>query len=468
MAQKLIDEDTLTSAQGAWLPEKVAILGAGRSGIAAAKYCLQKGISVFISETGSVENLEFILASNAIASCGHEGGGHSARVLDAELIICSPGIPSDIPVLKKARAKRIPVWAEVEFAFRQSIAPFLAVTGSTGKSTTVMLLGSVLESAGRAHTVAGNIGLPLISVAPGIPADGFIVAEISSFQLENIDLFRPKVAAVLNLMKNHLDRYESEQAYYNAKKQIVKNMSSADTVVLNGNDPNCRLWAEELEGTVKVVYFGIRDVACRSVWCEGTRMYTNIGGDRELLGDLNRMKIRGQHNRENACAVAAMALEAGIAPGAVMEGVCTFTGLPHRLEFIREINGVAYYNDSKATTAESVACAVNAFSANVHLIAGGKDKGCDFTAIRDSIREKVKSVSLIGEAAGRIAREWKGLTEITRADTLDQALASIQARALPGDVVLLSPGCSSFDMFASFEDRGTIFKKLVHDLNEKV
>ncbi|MCP4626698.1 MAG: UDP-N-acetylmuramoyl-L-alanine--D-glutamate ligase [bacterium] len=450
-----------------WLPQRVAILGAGRSGIAAAKYLTQKEVAVFVSETCSKEDMDFILASNDIANITHEAGGHSTKILKSDLIICSPGIPSDIPILKKARNKGIPVWSEVELAYRQSTAPFLAVTGSTGKSTTVCLLGSILDAAGISNTVAGNIGLPLISSAPEIPPQGKVVAEISSFQLENIDLFHPRVAAVLNLQKNHLDRYENEEAYYNAKKIITLNMTVADTIVLNANDERCVEWAETLHDKMHVIFYGRNSAYFECVWCNGSEMFHKSDNNETPIGDIGAMKIQGEHNRDNACAAAAIAYAAGIEVESIIAGICSFTGLPHRLEFVREINRITYYNDSKATTAESVACAVNAFHANVHLIAGGKDKGCDFSIIRESIRQKVKSVSLIGEAAGRISKEWKGLTEINRAETLEEALDLISSKAGEGDVVILSPGCSSFDMFSSFEDRGMIFKKLVHDLNEK-
>ncbi len=446
----------------------MAVLGAGRSGVAAAKYLSQRNSTVFISETCSDKDLDFILASNNIADISHEAGGHTQKVLDSDLIICSPGIPKDIAILKKARKKQIPIWSEIELAYRQSEAPYLAVTGSTGKSTTVGLLGSILEAAGMEYTVAGNIGVPLICAAPDISKKGLVVAEISSFQLETIELFHPKAAAVLNLLKNHLDRYENEEEYYGAKKQISKNMTADDTLVLNANDERCVEWAETIGNTVQVVLFGRKVDSFDCIWCEGSSMRWRYGGNEEILGDIGTMKIKGSHNSDNACVAAALARAAGVDDKeAIIAGVCAFSGLPHRLEFIREIHGIAYYNDSKATTAESVACAVNAFQTNVHLIAGGKDKGCDFSEIRDSIKEKVKSVCLIGEAAARISKEWKGLTEIRRAESLEQALEIINSQAHPGDVVILSPGCSSFDMFVSFEDRGTIFKKLVHDLYEE-
>lgn len=449
-----------------WLPERVAVLGAGRSGIAVTRFLIEKGIAVFISESCASDRLDFILASNGMADVPHEADGHTEKVLECGLAVLSPGIPSDIPILDKARKARIPVWSEIELGYRHSKAPLLAVTGSTGKSTTVELLGSILEAAGVEHAVAGNIGTPIIQEAPKISEKGFVAAEISSFQLENVELFRPKVAAVLNLMKNHLDRYESEDDYYSAKKSIVQNMGEGDTLVLNAQDEHCVAWAQNMNGKVRIVFFGmdLKDANC--VWCFGSHLYSRFNNKVEGIGDISAMKIKGRHNIDNACAAAAMARIAGIDREAITGGISVFTGLPHRMEFVREINGVAYYNDSKATTAESVECAVSAFSRNVHLIAGGKDKGCDFSSIYESVKKKAKSVRLIGEAAGRILKEWKDIADIKKVDSLKEALQEISGVAESGDVVILSPGCSSFDMFSNFEERGNEFKKLVNELEE--
>ena len=447
-----------------WLPEKVAVLGAGRSGIAATKFLMEKGISVFISESNTVEKLDFILASNQMADVPHEAGGHTQKVLECGLVICSPGIPSDIAILNKARKARIPVWSEIELGYRHSKAPFLAVTGSTGKSTTVSLLGSILHAADKEYVVAGNIGLPIIQEAPKVSTEGFIVAEISSFQLETTELFKPHAAAVLNLMKNHLDRYESEDDYYSAKKSIINKMSNEDTLILNAQDEHLFGWAENLNGKVGIVFFGedIKEANC--VWSSGSRLYRRFNKKTEEIGDIISMKIKGSHNIQNVCAAAALASVVGIDNEAITNGVCVFEGLPHRMEFVKEIDGVVYYNDSKATTAESVQSAINAFDAKVHLIAGGRDKGCDFSSINDSVKRKVKGVYLMGEASGRISKEWKGLTEIKKVESLNEALIEIKGIAQSGDVVLLSPGCSSFDMFSSFEERGNEFKELVNDL----
>ena len=447
-----------------WIPDKVSVLGAARSGTAVIKYLLKYGMTPFLSDICADEKLEAILKSQGLMNINYEANGHTRKILDSELIICSPGIPSDIPVLKEAKERGIPVWSEVEFAYRQSTASFLAVTGSTGKSTTVSLLGAIFSEAGKEHVVAGNIGLPLINVAPDIGKNGFVISEISSFQLENIDVFKPKVAAILNLMKNHLDRYNNEEEYYNTKKSIIGAMDKSDILVLNANDNALSLWAEQIKNDLPVVFFGRNIQHSNCVWYEGLYMISKFNNEREEVLSLDKMNIPGRHNYDNACAAYAIAISSGIDKKSIQRGIINFRGLTHRLEFVKEVNHIKYYNDSKATTAESVECAVNAFESNVHLIAGGKDKGCNFFLIRDSIQKKIKSICLLGEAAGRIFREWKGIANITIVETLEMALDVIHKNAKEGDVVLLSPGCSSFDMFNSYEERGDVFKKLVHNL----
>lgn len=444
-----------------WLPDRIAIIGAARSGLAAAQFLLSRGKRVFISDTRTREKLDGDLRQAGLDQVPSEAEGNTDRILEYELIVVSPGVPSDIPVLREARNKGIPVWAEVELGFRYSKAPFVAVTGSSGKSTTVSLLGSVFAAARKEHIVAGNIGLPLISAAPGVSAGGYIVAEISSFQLENIDLFRPKVALVLNLMKNHLDRYAGEEEYYTAKKRIAENMRREDTVVINARDERLRAWARQLQKRVRLFFFGAPVEKADSVWSDGAWIVASYNGTEQKIVPADALQIRGSHNRENACAAAAAAVSIGIETEAIAQGLRRFQGLAHRLEFVRTLQGVGYYNDSKSTTGESVLCALEAFENNVHLIAGGKDKGCDFSIVSTAIQRKVKTVYLIGEAAERMYKEWHGYAPIQKASSLEDAVLMARANAKTGDVVVLSPGCSSFDMFTSFEHRGDEFKKIV-------
>jgi len=449
------------------IPSPVAIIGAGRSGVATARFLLDRGIGVFISDACAREKLEKTLAEAGLAQVAHEAGAHTERILEARAIVLSPGVRSDLDILVRARLRAIPVWSEMEFGYRMSTAQFLAVTGSSGKSTTVSMLGEIMKAAGRPTVVAGNIGVPVITLAPPLPAGGVVAAEVSSFQLETIDTFKPAVAVILNLLKNHLDRYDSAQEYFDAKKQIARNMDGGCSLVLNACDPLLVDWAPKVAGGTSVVWFGAMMAGSRSVWPEGTRLMQ--GGDRktETVADLSSMVLRGPHNRMNAAAAAAVALCAGAAGDAVERGVCGFRGLAHRLQFAGAVDGVEYFNDSKSTTAESIECAVTAFGRNVHLIAGGRDKGCDFSVVNESLKKHVKQVVAIGEAAGRIEKLWGGVVPVARAASLEAAVAAARARAVRGDVVVLSPGCSSFDMFKNFEERGEVFMRIVGNMTKE-
>jgi UDP-N-acetylmuramoylalanine--D-glutamate ligase len=449
-------------------PKSVAVIGAAKSGVAAAKYFLSRKSRVFISDVCDRERLDGILRENQLDgsdSLENEAGGHTGKILDYELIILSPGVRSDLDVLKSAAAKGIPVWSEMELGYRVSKAPFLAVTGSSGKSTTVSLLASAMSAAGVETALAGNIGTPVIEVTPRLSEEAVVVAEVSSFQLEAIDKFKPKVAAVVNLMKNHLDRYSCEDDYYNAKKLIAKNLTMDEYLVLNADDTRLSRWVEEFKTKTKIFMFGTRDCGGDCVYLSGKGInYRMNGVSGVIIEDTADMKIAGRHNCINACAAAAVALAAGADPKLIGRGLCDFGGLPHRLEIVGEAGGVSFYNDSKSTTAESIECAINAFGSKVVLIAGGKDKGCDFAAIIDSVRKNVKSIVLIGEAKERMAAVWDGAAPITNAATLEEAVDIAFKDAVGGEKVVFSPGCSSFDMFRNFEHRGDMFRETVNRL----
>ncbi len=445
------------------LPARVAVMGAARSGLAAARYLHDQGVSVFVSDTCPRGKLEFLLASNGLAQVAHEAEEHTERVLDYDAIVLSPGIRSDHWLLRLAHRRGIPVWSEIELGFRRSVAEFLAVTGSSGKSTTVSMLGSIVEASGRPGTVAGNIGIPLVSVAPRLPADAVAVVEVSSFQLENIDAFKPRVALVLNLMKNHLDRYAREQDYYRAKMEIARNLDPSCDLVVDARDERLVRWAMEVAVHTNIAFFGCRKDAYRSVWHEKGAIVAAWPGVAETLLDVSSMKVTGGHNYDNAAAAGAVALAAGLAPEHIAAGLAAFEGLPHRLQHAGTYGGVSWYNDSKSTTAESVRVAIVAFGGNAILIAGGRDKGCDFTVVNDVLTTHVKHVVLLGEAADRMQSVWSNFTPITRARTLDDAIEAAGGVAEPGDTVVFSPGCSSFDMFSNYEERGLAFMAAVRD-----
>jgi len=447
-----------------YVPKTVSIIGAARSGIGAAKFLTAQGISVFISDSCPEEKLEKILYENDLSHCGHESGAHTDAVMNADVMVISPGVPTTLPVVAKAIEQGMAVWSEVELAYRFTDAKFLAVTGSSGKSTTTSILGAILQKAKKSYAVAGNIGVPLVDVVGTLTKESFVAAEISSFQLETIDLFRPQAAAILNLMKNHLDRYDTEEAYYDAKKAIARNFNFDNHLVLNARDSRLFAWAHSMKSKTNVVFFGANISGHDCAWYEGDSIWTMWHGEKSLLLKVGDMALSGPHNYDNASAAAALALCAKIDRAAIASGICGFSGLKHRLEYVAEVNSVGFYNDSKATTAESVLCAVNAFGNNVHLIAGGRDKGCDFSIVRDAIRSKARGVYLIGETADRIGQEWKDLAPLYRCNSLEEAIRLAYAKATKGDVVVLSPGCSSFDMFENYEKRGESFIATVKTL----
>jgi UDP-N-acetylmuramoylalanine--D-glutamate ligase len=444
-------------------PKSVAVVGAARSGCAAAAFFMKRGVPVFVSDNCAPEHLAKTLEQYDLATAAFEAGEHTERILDHELIVLSPGVRSDLSVLAEAKKRGIPVWSEMELGFWASKATFLAVTGSTGKSTTVSLLGAILIQGGKKAVVAGNIGLPVITAAPDLPSGAFIAAEVSSFQLENVVSFRPLGAAVLNFAKNHLDRYDREEDYYDAKKSIAHNFTKENYLVLNLHDERLVTWAEKMKKRTNVIFFGHMPGPDEAFWYdEGIgRIQYRFGGIQGTIIDVGEMRITGRHNFENACAAAALAKLAGIEDAAIRRGLARFDGLPHRLEFAGDVRGIRFYNDSKSTTAESILVAVSAFAHNVHLIAGGRDKGCDFSIAVPALKKHVRDITLIGEAADRMQSQWEGTAPVFRAASLEEAVAVAVSKAQPGDVVVFSPGCSSFDMFPNYEERGNMFKKIV-------
>lgn len=447
---------------GMRLPARFTILGAARSGLAAARYLVQHGYSVFISDTCDPQKLDFVLAGNDLAHIPHEGGEHTEQVLDTDVIIASPGIARGTEILSLARRRGIPVWSEIELGYRISTASLWAVTGSTGKSTTATMAGAIAREAGLHSEVCGNIGVALSAVAWQLPPTGVAVVEVSSFQLEAIDTFRPRIALITNLMKNHLDRHRNEHEYWNLKKGIARRMDSTDHLVLNATDPHLREWGREQASRVGVVWYGATIEGEPCVWCRDGVMVSTIHCPQgeEILA-VSEMMVEGRHNHENACGAAAMGICAGIGIGSVAAGLRSVQGLPHRLAFVGKKRGVRWYNDSKSTTAESVLAAAGAFDRAVRLIAGGRDKGCDFGAIARQLGENAVEVLLIGEAAPRMAAAWKKHVPVVRCRSLDEAVQYAARVSQEGDIVVLSPGCSSFDMFSGYEERGERFAGLV-------
>jgi UDP-N-acetylmuramoylalanine--D-glutamate ligase len=354
------------------------------------------------------------------------------------------------------------VIGELELAYRASSATWLAVTGTNGKSTTTALLGELVATIGRPSVVAGNIGIALSAEVAGVPADGFVVAEVSSFQLDTIEAFRPRVAVLLNITEDHLDRYDSFEAYVESKRRVFMNQTSDDFAVMNMDDPRVASLRASVRATV-IPVSTTREVQ-DGVFVRGGSIVSRLGEEEREVVQAARLCIPGPHNLANAVAAVAAAAAVGADPAPAAEALMRFTPLPHRMEPVAELRGVRYVNDSKATNVDSVLYALASYEAPIVLIAGGKEKGADFRRLSDAVGGRVRAAILIGEAADAMERALAGRTAVKRAGSLEDAVRAAAAAADPGDVVLLSPACASFDMFEDFEDRGRAFRAAVEAL----
>ncbi|HEU4345802.1 MAG TPA: UDP-N-acetylmuramoyl-L-alanine--D-glutamate ligase [Candidatus Binatia bacterium] len=439
--------------------KKVFVLGLARTGRECARFLVNRGARVWVSDVRPESELKQEMESLAGMPIQYRLGGEDPSWLDAiDLVIPSPGVPASNRLLEEAGSRRIEVMSEIELASRCCRAPLIAVTGTNGKSTTTTLIGEILKAAGFKIFVGGNIGAPLI---------GFVgqdwewgVVEISSFQLEWTDRFRPRVAVLLNLSEDHLDRYPSFSDYCRAKERIFKAQTKKDTAVLNRDDP--LVWAMRERIQAQIVSFGFSEVDQGIFATENEIIWR--GGSQEEKFPLGRVKVRGVHNLENMMAAVATAKAVGIGAPVTQQVLEGFPGLEHRLEFVRETHGVRYYDDSKGTNVGAVVKSLASFSGPVILIAGGVDKGGGYDALHDGLRQKVKRLVLFGAAKQKIAQALGHLTDTVLVDDLAAAVRDAFEHADPGDVVLLSPACSSFDMFRNYAERGNLFKSLVRAL----
>jgi UDP-N-acetylmuramoylalanine--D-glutamate ligase len=438
--------------------KRVTVVGMARSGVAAARALSALGARVTITDKKPLDQLGQQAAALGTGEIAVEAGGHPERIFTAaDLIVLSPGVPKIAPV-RAALDRGIKVIGELELGWLLADAPFVGITGTNGKSTVTTLVGLMLTKAGRRTLVAGNIGNALTEEVSLLTGQDWIVVELSSFQLEDIDTFRPKVAAVLNVTQDHLDRYATIGEYAAAKERIFRNQRPDDTLVLNFDDPVVRAMAQRAPS--RVVPFSRREMLRDGAFVENGMLCVRT----EAVCRVDDIRIKGVHNLENALAAAALALAAGADRASVAAVLREFPGLEHRLEFVREKDGVAYINDSKGTNVGAVVKSVEGFTQPVILIAGGLDKGSDFTPLADLFRRKVKLLILIGKAADKMAAALGGAVETVFVKTLREAVRIGHDRAAPGDAVLLSPACASFDMFRDFEDRGRQFKDAVRDL----
>src|SRR5580698_10134438 len=442
--------------------KRVLVVGLGKSGVASALFLKAHGARVAVSDTKSGDELHNeipVLPDHGITV---ETGGHGERTFRGQdLIVVSPGVPVDAAPLVQAGSLGEPVIGEIELAAQFLPGPIVAITGSNGKTTTTTLTGEILTAGGIATLVGGNIGTPAISLAEQAKRETVIVLEVSSFQLETIQTFRPKIAVVLNVTPDHLDRHRTLELYVAAKQRIFENQRGDDFAVLNQDDPTCRAMAAR--SRAPVFWFSRQREVKQGAWVrDGNILFRQDELQREIM-QVAEIPLKGAHNLENVLAAVCASALMGCAPEKIRQAVRDFKAVEHRLEFVATIRGVDYYNDSKATNVDATIKALESFPANIHLILGGKDKGSDYTVLNDLVRQRVKRVYTIGTAAAKIESQIKA-AEIVHAETLDHALRKAHAAARPGDVVLLAPACASFDQFKNYEHRGHAFKEIVRAL----
>ena len=442
--------------------KQVLVVGLARTGVATALFCAARGARVTATEERPESQIAETAAKLRAAGVTLELGGHGPETfVQQDLIVPSPGVSPSMPALAAARAIGVPVWSEIELAWRFLRGRLVCITGSNGKTTTTSLVGHILETAGLPVQVAGNIGTPLISRVDVSSDAGFTVVEASSFQLESISAFRPDVAVLLNLTLDHLDRHGSFEAYGRAKMRMFENQTEEDAAIVNADDPAAAQYAPSRP---QVFWFSRTKRITSGCFVRDDEIVFRRDGSETVLLRRRDIGLRGEHNVENVLAAAAAAKLVGVEPGAIAEGVRSFAGVEHRIEFVAKISGVDYFNDSKATNVDATLKALDAFPRNVLLILGGKDKGCDYTILRDALGRHARMVLLIGSAADKIEAELGGVVPIERAGTMSRAVEMAAACAKPGDTVLLAPACASFDQFESYEHRGRVFKQLVRDL----
>jgi UDP-N-acetylmuramoylalanine--D-glutamate ligase len=445
----------------------VVVLGAARSGLAACAALVRHGAKVALSDRKPLAELAAAAAEAARLNVVLVPGGHPEALLDdCSLIIISPGVSNRIPFVKAARARGIDVWSEIELAWRLKQRRWLAVTGTNGKTTTTSLLHAMFRAAAFPSLLGGNIGEALADRVEDAPDEAAVVAEVSSFQLEDTHEFKPFVGVFTNLTPDHLDRYPNFAAYGEAKARLFRAMDRRDHLVSNAQDPA----VEALCAPARAVRWRFargEEVACGAWEKDGVLWLREPGNAAHVLLPLPELRLRGPHNLENALAAACAAAAFGLPVNALQAALRDFGGVEHRLEACGEVRGIRFVNDSKATNVDSVLKALQSFNEPVHLILGGRDKEGDFSLLAPLVQRSVAGIYSIGEAADKVARQLGAWAPIRSCGTLERAVEAAYAAAKPGEWVLLSPGCASFDQFENYEHRGRVFKACVAGLVKK-
>lgn len=455
--------------------KRILVVGFGRSGVAVARYMAKQGAKVMITDLKQKSELIESVNATADLKIEYELGRHNSKsFLTAELIVVSPGVPLNIKPLEEARAANVPITNEIEIAVNALKEPLIAITGTNGKTTTTALIGEMFKADQRNVYVGGNIGNPLLNyVTDGLKAEA-VVAELSSFQLDLTQKLVPAVAVFTNVEPDHLDRYPDLQTYIESKKKLLRSCDRNTYVVLNYDDPTVSSFASENAG--KLLWFTKRDPLkiggdfseqFVGAYClPGSKKIISRVNGREETYDLSQFRLYGDHNKENLMAAICAARTLGVSQQAIQTVIQSFKGVVHRLEFLRRKDGVFFFNDSKSTNVMSLQRSLSAFSPSnpIILIAGGKDKNMDFTPLADLVKDRCKILILLGEAKEKINRAIGDMADTFLVGTFEEAVLLAYQKSRSGDIILLSPGCSSFDMFRNYEERGEYFKKLVQQL----
>jgi UDP-N-acetylmuramoylalanine--D-glutamate ligase len=442
--------------------KKVLVVGLGKSGLAAALFLRHRGAHVTVSDVRSAESLAKDIPELLEEGIMVETGGHGVLTFRRQdLIVVSPGVPLNTPELVQVKSFGLPVIGELELAAHFLKGKMLAITGSNGKTTTTTLMGEILKEAGLTTLVGGNIGVPVVSLIDASTDATWSVLEVSSFQLESTFEFHPAISVILNITPDHLDRYSTFEDYAQAKERIFAVQNEHDCLVLNAD--NARAAAAAPRSKARVYWFSAKHSVPQGAWVEDGQVVYRSQKDAaiETVMPLSGITLKGSHNVENVLAAVCAARQAGVSVAAIRSAVEKFHAVEHRLEYVATINGVEFYNDSKATNVDATAKSIAAFQSGIHLIMGGKDKGAPYTGLLPLMKDRVRAVYTIGAAAAKIESQLRGGVAIHSCETLEKAVAAAAAAAHAGEVVLLAPACSSYDQFKNYEQRGRVFKELV-------
>lgn len=446
--------------------KKVLVSGTAKSGISAAGLLKKLGADVTVQDAKTEAELGDIV--NELRNEGFKlylGANPDDIIENMDILVMSPGVPSDLPFVNKAREKNIPVIGEIELAYMFCKSPVIGITGTNGKTTTTTLTGDICKAYFENTFVVGNIGNPFADIALETKAAGIVVAELSSFQLETIKEFKPKASAVLNITPDHLNRHHTLENYISAKERVFENQNEDDFCILNYNDETTRKMADKTKA--KVIFFSLGGVIKEGIYSDENSIYINALGYNEKVVDIDELKILGGHNVENAMAAVGCCAAVGVPVNVIRKVLKEFKAVEHRIEYVTTINDIEFYNDSKGTNPDASIKAVEAMKRPICIIAGGYDKGSDFTEWIDTFKGRVKFAAVIGAVKDKITEtlDKAGFTNYKTADTFEEAIDLCYENAVPGDCVLLSPACASWDMFKSYEQRGEIFKEYVKKLD---